>query len=425
MRWKGLTTRSTIWTVPSLYATASIAAGLVLPRLEQRWLPDVGSPISVSSATAIYSSVAGGTMALTAIVFSLTFLMVQFSATAYSPRLVLWLARDPLIAHALGVFSATFLYAIAALAWVDRDGSQLVPALSAWTLVALLVVSVAMFIALTQRIALLQINRMLAFTGDQGRRVIASMYPRDHGAETPAAPDGPPAAPPTQVVLHAGRPLAVQAIDVAALASLAAGANGVIDVTVAVGDTVMESTPILRVLGGRSHADEASLNRAIVRGEERTFDQDPKYAIRLLVDIAIRALSPAINDPTTAVQALDQIGDLLLRLGRRRLEVGVFRDDSDVVRVTVPMPTWEDFLQLAFDEICTCGAASVQVMRRMKALIGDLVGLLPDQRRPALNAWHDRLERTVAKHFDDPIEQAAASTEDRQGLGVSRTRPAA
>src|SRR6516162_9771711 len=123
MRWKGLTTRSTIWTVPSLYATASIAAGLVLPRLEQRWLPDVGSPISVSSATAIYSSVAGGTMALTAIVFSLTFLMVQFSATAYSPRLVLWLARDPIVSHSMGVFTATFLYAIAALAWVDRAGS--------------------------------------------------------------------------------------------------------------------------------------------------------------------------------------------------------------------------------------------------------------------------------------------------------------
>ena len=94
-------------------------------------------------------------------------------------------------------------------------------------------------------------------------------------------------------------------------------------------------------------------------GEERTFEQDPKYAIRLLVDIAIKALSPAINDPTTAVQALDQIEDLLLRLGRRRLEIGEFRDRDGQLRLVVPSPTWEDFLRLAFDEIRYCGARSV------------------------------------------------------------------
>src|SRR5690349_25059954 len=113
----------TPWAVTSVYAVAAISAGVFLPRLEDRVLPHLVSPISVSAATAIYSSIASGMIALTGVVFSLTFVMVQFSATAYSPRLVLWFARDPLLAHAFGAFTATFLYAIAALAWVDRTGT--------------------------------------------------------------------------------------------------------------------------------------------------------------------------------------------------------------------------------------------------------------------------------------------------------------
>ena len=409
-----------VWIVPSLYALAALAAGVLLPRIEHALWPEAGSGISISSAMAIYSAVASGALALTAIVFSLTFVMMQFSATAYSPRLVLWLARDALMSHALGTFTATFMYALAALAWVDRHGSQLVPLVSAWLVVALLLASVGMFIALIQRVALLQINRMLTFTGDQGRRVIASLYPRPQAAAWDATPAPRDAAPPTQVLIHRGRPCAVQAIDVAALIRYARSVEGAIEVAVAVGDTVMESTPLLRVLGGRHIIDETLLLAAIERGEERTFEQDPKYAIRLLVDIAIRALSPAVNDPTTAVQALDQIGDLLLRLGRRRLEIGTFQDEAGVVRLTVPFPTWEDFLRLAFDEIRSYGGASVQVMRRMKALIADLTALVPDERRLAVRSWADRLDRTVAAHFSDPEEQAAASVEDRQGLGLSR-----
>ena len=232
-------------------------------------------------------------MTLSAIVFSLTFVMVQFSATAYSPRLVLWLAEDPLISHALGVFTATFLYAIAALAWVDRDNGNGVPILSAAVVVLCLVASIAMFIALVKRIALLQVNRMLTFTGDQGRRVIATVY-RDCGADAPesAAHDA-AAGPPTQVLAHRGRPQAIQAIDGPALVTLARGADARIDVTVAVGDTVMESTPLLRVYGGTRPIDERALRTAITLGHQRTFEQDPQYAVRLLVDIAIRALSPA------------------------------------------------------------------------------------------------------------------------------------
>jgi uncharacterized membrane protein len=162
------------------------------------------------------------------------------------------------------------------------------------------------------------------------------------------------------------------------------------------------------------------LGSAIELGGERTFEQDPKYAIRLLVDIAIKALSPAVNDPTTAVQALDQIEDLLLRLGRRRLEIGAFRDAGGKLRVLIVFPSWEDFLLLAFDEIRFYGANSVQVMRRMMALISEMVSVLPQERHPALKYWQQRLQSTIERSFGDMEDKLDASAEDRQGLGISR-----
>src|SRR5207245_10325257 len=127
--------------------------------------------------------------------------------------------------------------------------------------------------------------------------------------------------------------------------------DAVVEIVSAVGDTLTRDAVILRVRGAKAKLSETEMMRAVVLARERTFEQDPKYAIRLLVDIAIKALSPAINDPTTAVQVLDQIEDLLIRLGRRRLEIGSFRDVAGDLRLWISFPTWEDFLSLAFDVI--------------------------------------------------------------------------
>jgi uncharacterized membrane protein len=415
------------WIVPSFYAAGAIAAGLLLPRIESWFLPSLSAGMSVAAATAIYSSIASGMLALTGIVFSLVFVMVQFSATAYSPRLVVWIARTPLIAHALGIFTATFLYAIAALAWVDRGGATTVPLISSFTLLVLLLVSVFMFIGLIERVAMLRVTRMLSFTGSQGRSVINTIYPEPYAAAltVPAPPAGDRGrASPTQTVIYRGEPAVVQRFDVAALMALAQASSARIEVGPAVGDVLIDSSTLVTVFHARAPIDESAIRRAIVIGEERTFEQDPKYALRLLVDIAIRALSPAVNDPTTAVQALDQIGDLLLRLARRRLEIGSYRDGAGT-RLIIPFPTWDDFLRLSFDEIQACGGGSVQVVRRMNALLADLLAAAPDERCPALVCRQTRLQRTVARAFPDLDDLLDASVEDRQGLGATRARPAA
>jgi uncharacterized membrane protein len=408
------------WGIPALYAAAAIALGMTLPRLETRYFSDLVSPISTSAATAVYASIASGMISLTGIVFSLAFVMIQFSATAYSPRIVWWMARDPVMSHGLGTFIATFLYAIAALTGVDRNSSGKVPFLSLWLVVVLLAASVAMFVALVQRIQRLQVNQMLVFVGNHGRKVVEATYPPLGAPSNERETTPHDSTTPTQILVHHGNPLYVQVIHVDTLVNLASASDGVIEMIASVGDTVVEMTRLLQVYGAHVKIDERKLLNAVELGEERTFEQDPKYAIRILVDIAIRALSAAINDPTTAVQSLDQIQDLLLRLGMRRLEIGTYPDRAGNTRLLVPFLRWDDLLCLAFDEICAYGAGSIQVMRRMNALLADLKIALPEERQAGLTAWQARVKATILSSYRTNEERAEAFKEDRQGLGAPR-----
>ena len=285
--------------VPLAYAAAAFAMGLALPRLERSLFPGLTVGVDAGAALAILTAIASGMMGLTAIVFSIAFVMVQFSATAYSPRLVLWLARSAVINHSIGLFTATFVYSLAAVAWINRGDSGVIPPLTVWFAVILLMASLAMFVLLVERVGMLQVTRVLAFAGDEGRKVIARMYRAPLrpalAAATGAAPlrDNETASlPVAQTVVHEGAPLIVQSVDTGDLVALAAQAGGVIAMTVAVGDTVVEGMPILRVHGTGASLPEARLRDAVELGSDRTFEQDPKFAIRILVDVAIKALSP-------------------------------------------------------------------------------------------------------------------------------------
>ena len=413
--------------IPLSYAAVAFVVGLALPRLEHRLLPDLSMGIDPAAALAILTAIASGMMGLTAIVFSIAFVMVQFSATAYSPRLVLWLARSSVINHSIGLFTATFIYSLAAVAWINRDGAGLIPPITVWFAVLLLLASVFLFIMLVERVGMLQVTRVLGFAGNEGRAVIEKMYPTSEAAGRPRQPttDAPSAAgqalpPVSQALTHRGAPAVVQAIDDDALVALAAQAGGVIVMALAVGDTVMEGMPILHVRAGGPALPADRLRRAVVLGTERTFEQDPKYALRILVDVAIKALSPAINDPTTAVQALDQIEDLLMRLGRCNLDVGRRYDAAGALRFEMPVPSWDDLVVLALDEIRFCGATSVQVMRRIRALLQDLTAHVLPERRAALDYYLVRVDTGIRRDFADVDDQRDALEPDRQGLGMPR-----
>ena len=414
-----------LWLIPMVYTLASLLAGLILPRLEQAYFVSYTHGMSAAAAMAFFSAVSSGMMALTGIVFAIAFVMVQFSALAYSPRLVVMFASSPTLYHSLGVFFATFIYALVALIWTDRGGSGTVPLFSYLLVTVLLIISMLAFVRLIRSVNDLQIHNVLQVIGSRGRTVIRAMFPyivSSSEADTPIE-IGMPAelGPVTQTLSYSGDPMVIARFDIATIVRLAQSANAVVSLECGVGETLVEDAVLLRVYGSTQKLPEERLRRAVRLATTRTFEQDPKYAIRLLVDIAIRALSPAVNDPTTAVQALDQIEDLLRRLGRRQLDAGHARDGTGTIRVTFPVPTWQDYLTLSFDEIRQFGATSVQVVRRLRsALVGLGDTIAVQERRDDVLRYLDHLNRGVGRSGFDDQDQAAALLQDRQGLGLSR-----
>jgi uncharacterized membrane protein len=207
------------------------------------------------------------------------------------------------------------------------------------------------------------------------------------------------------------------AIDKKGLAHLAERYDALLELVPAIGSHVPGGGRLLNVYG-RHTVPERRLRRLVALGSERTLDDDPGFALRLLVDVAIKALSPAINDPTTAVQSLDRIEDTLRYGAARHLSTGIVLDGHGVARLVYPTPTWEDLVQLAFDEIRAFGAGQYQVARRMRALLDDLIADLPAGRRPALETQRpllaDAVDASIAKN-----QRADALVGDRLGLGMA------
>ena len=217
------------WFIPMFYVSGAVLGGLALPRIEQAYLSAYTLGLSVASAQALLSAAASGMMALTGIVFAMAFVMVQFSAIAYSPRLVLWFARDRTLFHALGAFTATFIYALFTLAWVDRGGSAKVPLFSMLLVGIMIITSMLLFARLMQRLGDLQIGNVLHLVGDQGRAVIGEMFrglddasAAAHAAESPASTA--PLGRVTQTVKYFGKPRTVAKLDVDSLVALARSA---------------------------------------------------------------------------------------------------------------------------------------------------------------------------------------------------------
>lgn len=148
--------------------------------------------------------------------------------------------------------------------------------------------------------------------------------------------------------------------------------------------------------------------------------QDPAFALRLLADISIKSLSPGVNDPSTAVQALDQIEALLRLLGNRCLLPGVAHDAHGAERLRWPAPSWDDYLDLALDETRQYGEGSVQVSRRMRALLRRLAEQVPAYRRPPVEAKLELVGAGVERGFRDQPDRSAAAISDPQGIGTAR-----
>jgi uncharacterized membrane protein len=262
---------------------------------------------------------------------------------------------------------------------------------------------------------------ILARVGDEGMRVIEAVYP----SLSTGAPDPQPVpalhAHPARVFRHAGTAGIVLAFDHRALRIEARLAGGVIECVPHVGDFVATDEALLKLYGGAAAIDDARLRAAVALGAERTLEQDPLFAFRIIADIALKALSPAVNDPTTAVLAIDQLQRLLRGVGCRQLTRDIIEDEQGAVRLIYRTPNWADFVHISCVEIRLAGAASsVQVARRLRAMLNQLVATLPPHRHTALVQERERLDEMIQRAYQLADDLALARVPDAQGLGASQ-----
>jgi uncharacterized membrane protein len=325
------------------------------------------------------------------------------------------LLRDNVVRYTVGLFVFTLMFATMALNRTDADVHGLVSFLTA----LLGIVCMVTFLFLIDYSArLLRPVSILARVGDQGADVVKHVYPKsggqdeDDGDTRPALPDSP-----RRIVANTGRSQIALAVDLEALTRAARRTRGVIEFAPRVGDFVAVDEPLFILYGGATSIDDHKLLTAVALGPERTIEQDPLFAFRILVDIALKALSPAINDPTTAVCAIDQIHRLLRVVGRRQLRGDVIVDGLGQPRVIYRRPDWDDFVNISCNEIRFSGAGQTQVARRLRAMFDDLMSILPAHRAGALRAERDRLDEALKNHYSIPADLALARLPDTQGLG--------
>ena len=391
--------RTSLWFWPALAVTGAIVVGTALPMLEPgstRSAPGfAGTP---EGARAILATVAGSTITVTGLTFSLTVVALQVASSQFTPRLMRTFLSDRGNQAVLSVFLGTFAYTLAVLRSVrssSEAGGSFVPDIAVALGLALTVLSVAMLVYffhhLTQQ---LRVESVLAELQRDTARLARDLLPlrEDDGRAAPELPDVHVDATP----LRALRTGYLQTVDGDRLRQVAIG-HGVVLVLrpvvgghVTQGSTVAWAVPLSEsgALVDRSVDLEAltrDLHGGIHLGRERTLQQDVAFGIRQLVDIVARALSPGINDPATAVAAIGSLAAVLAELTGRRLDPIVRTDDEGRVRAVAPQPTFAEILALACDQPRRYGRSEPAVLTELLRMLTDLSERKPgDEAREAI-----------------------------------------
>ena len=413
------------WFVPSLYVLVSLVCSVILVRWDERDPVDLAMSMSPASATSALSALASGMLVFSGFVTSVSLMVVQFGTSEFSPRFVAWLHRDQTLKFALSTFTATFLFALMSTALVGAGSSTFVPTRTMLAALLLTLLSVFMFLLLIERTSNgLRVANVVQLVDREAHHVFDNVYTSGRseaatGEEVIRSLHG---AVPIQVMRQGEVGAVLVSLDHKSLRRLAEKYDAVITMVAAVGDHVPADGALLTVYGERE-ISERRLRSAIFTGDERTLLDDPAFAIRMLVDVAIKALSPAVNDPTTAVQVIDRIEDLLGYASSKHLSAGVVTDSSGTVRVIYRTPTWDDLVELALVEIRAFGAGQYQVTRRMFALFDSLLRDLPAKRHPQILEQRALLNAAIDAVMPSS-QRAEAFVSDRQGLGLASRRPA-
>ncbi len=409
---------NSLWLFPVL----SIVAALLMVKVLAPREGILGWQLAMSPETGrvLMGTIAASLFTLVVVSLSAVLLAVQLASAQLTPRIITFVYRSRFRKFSLAAFVFTFTFSMAVLIRIENS----VPWLMGYAAAYGFLFTLALFLYFIDGMGkTLRPSTALRAVAMAGRHVIRNVYPTPFDNEQP---------PPKVVKRLAGIPRrivlnhedgVVLAFDLKGLVSRAERWNCVIELVPEVGDFIAAGDPLFRIFDGGDDLPSDALRNSVAFGQERTLEQDPMFAFRIIVDIASKALSPAVNDPTTAVLAIDQIHHLLRDVGSRYLAEGREVDRTGQLRLAYSTPNWEDFVYLAVTEIRQYGRDSIQVMRRSRAMLENLMETLPERRRALLSKELQLLECSAIRTFPDLDDQALALISDLQGLGGTQVEP--
>ena len=412
------------WVVPAVLLAAGMAVGIAVSRADS--IPGLekvggGLPVRPGSAEALLGIIAASMLTFVGVVFTITLVALQLASTQLSPRVIRTFVRSGTTKLAFGLFLATFAYAIVVIVVEGASSSADVLRLAVTLGVLFVLASLVVFVVyVTATMRLLQVSWVVTAVAEEARHAIARNRPVAASYVSAAAPQM--AQDPRLVRLkeerdngRGGQFGVVLGVDRGRLVQLGQRYDCLLQFLPKVGEYLPTSAALVAVHGGDGPPDDA-VRRCVHLGRSRTLYQDPLYGIRQLVDVASQALSPAVNQPTTAVVVIGRLEELMLRIGRRPQPTGFFVDSAGVVRLMHPEPTWAETVDLAFTEIAIYGASSPAVIRRLAAAYDRLHQVVPFALRVDV-ARHLALLEPLASAAIQPDHPMATPRPDPRGLG--------
>lgn len=432
--------RTQLWPLPVLAVAAAVALGVALPALDagiDGQLPDSARVVLFSGGTeaarAVLQAIAGSLITVTSLTFSLTVVTLQLASSQFSPRLLRTFTADRFVHATLALFLAAFAFALAVLRSVRDEVSgstAFVPEISvtvAFVLAIASVVGLVLFLAHLARE--IRVETIMRRVDRETRDTIDRVFPKNRRVA-----DAVPAPQPGSFLIPAVSSGFLTSLDKDRLLAAAVNFGAVVRIDRDPGSSLVEGVPFATAWPlemGAGHGPDAreelcrEINAAVATGFERTSVQDAGYGFRQLVDVAVRALSPGINDPTTAVHVLGHLSALLCRLVDRNPGPEQVRDDDGRVRVVLSLPGLPALMDLAVNQARYYGAGDPDVAGRLLDLLREVAFCDRTGRYRDLVMDHlDRMRSAIAtanyavsdrRRLLDNAEACAAEVQARKG----------
>ncbi len=405
---------ASLWFFPAQIIAGSIIFALVLIEIDSagldlrlaRWPRLFGA--GAEGARAMLSTIAGSMMSVMGVTFSMMLVAMALASSQYTSRMLRNFMRSRVIQWALGIFAGIFTYCLIVLRTIRGNGEvEFIPSLAVFVGFVLAIGSIIVLIIFINHIASsIQASSIVASVAKETSAVIDRLFPEEDASPEEDNQKFPPLAERNWRAIPAIRSGYIQNVDSDALLLLARDRKTIVRMERGVGEFVVENTTLASLALDTNPAQEvgAILNAAYTIRDHRTVDQDPTFGIRQIVDMALKALSPGVNDVSTAVVCVDSLSVILARLASRAFPNSRHFENGELRVIAVPQ-TFEALLNEAFDQIRSCAEGNVAIMTRMLGALQTIAGLTSSLHRLGALSEHvqwiaDLADRTIKTAYD-------------------------